>query len=839
MRHRTQPRHRRRLPATLFLIFAGLIYAHIDERFSFRARDERKITDDVVAANSSKSEELGEVSEHLLLDAILSIIQSYYVDSERTTNDHLIAVTMSSLAALTSELRFTETPAMLELLYQNQEGIQVPLNASMTYEQMTQHYQDLVRFCKKINLSHLIGKYTLQANDDVLTLVLNATLSGLDPHSALLTPDAYRELRQGTEGAFGGLGILVGNRDHLLTVIKPMPHSPAIRAGVKRQDKILSINGVSTFGYSLDQLVELMRGDPGTVVDMTILREKLHAPLEFHLKREIINVDSVEVHEHRLSSGASVLRVAIESFSSRTAREVLEAIKKARQKGKFGGLILDLRSNPGGLLDQAVQVSDLFLQSGIIVTTKGRHEEVERAGRGYDEMDFPIVVLINGDSASASEIVAGALHDHNRAVVIGQPSFGKGSVQTIFELPAERALKLTIARYYTPLGRSIQNVGITPDIWLQPIAKAEENRNLLGSLRYKTEQSLRNHLLSTEHVQSDLKAEASLMKAYYLQELKDPQSFDADPSSDTDIDVALTILKKIYLRYSGALPEGARHASHWLALAGPEIKQQLAQCQKSSEKFLENKWHIDWSQGNRNDNLKIRIMDDNNLKAIPGEKVYLKWEVHNLSSQPAHLVSVFLRSTLPGFETYESLIGKIDGGASVRGQTEVVVPIQWNPGPLPLIAGVACDSSAVSIGIQNFDLNILPRSFGTVAVNSELEDDRTRTLQGVLESGEKARLILNVTNASQVPISNAHLRVQNLSGEQLHIGPKDFHFDLLRGGESAKAIVPVEGAESITAGKLSVGVVIESNDLGPSFVQQLDIPSAPDAGHSTEAKLSH
>ncbi|MBZ9566843.1 S41 family peptidase [Modicisalibacter tunisiensis] len=301
---------------------------------------------------------------------------------------------------------------------------------------------------------------------DDATLLRNAMrgmLGQLDPHSAYLDKQAFEALRETTEGQFGGVGIEVGMQDGQLTVIAPIDDTPAARAGLQPQDTILRIDDTPTDRLSLQEAVNLMRGEAGTSITLTILRQGESTPRTLTLKRQIIQTDSVK-HEW-LAPGYGYLRVS--QFQSRTADQVDAALDDLTAKGALKGLVLDLRNNPGGVLDSAVDVADAFLDHGLIVYTEGRLPDSNlrfSAKPGTRADGVPMVVLINGGSASAAEILAGALQDRHRAVIMGTRSFGKGSVQQVMPLGNGDGLKLTTALYYTPSGRSIQAQGITPDI---------------------------------------------------------------------------------------------------------------------------------------------------------------------------------------------------------------------------------------------------------------------------------------------------------------------------------------------------------------------------------------
>ncbi|MCI0508151.1 MAG: S41 family peptidase [Gammaproteobacteria bacterium] len=331
------------------------------------------------------------------------------------------------------------------------------------------------------------------------TLLENAIrgmLSGLDPHSTYLDAEGYKDLQVGTTGEFGGLGIEVGMEDGFVKVISPIDDTPAQRAGIQAGDLIIRLDSKPVKGMTLHEAVNIMRGKVGTDILLTIVREGVDKPFEVTITRDTIKVQSVK--GRILEDGYGYIRIS--QFQSHTGENLAKQISKLREegKGKLNGLILDLRNNPGGVLNAAVEVSDAFLEKGLIVYTQGRvpDSELKFTATPNELIDgAPMVVLVNGGSASASEIVAGALQDHKRAIIMGSQTFGKGSVQTILPLKNNTALKLTTARYYTPSGRSIQASGIKPDIELESIKVASVEGG--DDVRIK-ESDLTGHLESSE-----------------------------------------------------------------------------------------------------------------------------------------------------------------------------------------------------------------------------------------------------------------------------------------------------------------------------------------------------
>jgi carboxyl-terminal processing protease len=304
---------------------------------------------------------------------------------------------------------------------------------------------------------------------DLIDSAIKGMVSSLDPHSAYLTPDAYKELKIETRGEFGGLGIEITVRDDIITIVTPIDGTPAFEAGVMPGDQIIKIDGDLTKDMNLQEAVDKMRGKPGSTVVLTVHREGATQLIDIEIRREIIHIDSVK-GVRLIEDRFGYLRLT--NFQEGSASELVEALETLTKEagGKLDGLVLDLRYNPGGLLNQAVSISNLFLDAGIIVSTDGRMETQKEKYLARAEGTLeptPMVVLINGGSASASEIVAGALKDHGRAVLVGTKSFGKGSVQSILQLSEDHALRLTTARYYTPSGISIHHSGIQPDVEIE------------------------------------------------------------------------------------------------------------------------------------------------------------------------------------------------------------------------------------------------------------------------------------------------------------------------------------------------------------------------------------
>lgn len=346
-------------------------------------------------------------------------------------------------------------------------------------KQREKSLQDYLSFFKEV-VALVKTDYVEKVDDrKLMESAINGMLAALDPHNAYMPPGPFKEMQVQMSGAFGGIGIEITIKDGKLTVISPLEETPAFRAGVKAGDIIWMIDNTLTRDMNISEAVKRMRGSPGTGITLTVLREGVDKPFVFHLKREIIRIRSVKYRS--LGKGFGYIRIA--QFQERTGEEFSKALENLHKEnsGTLRGLVLDLRNNPGGLVDPAIDVVGRFVGEGLqdspIVSMKGRDPSSRKdlyAPIGEKEQHYPLVVLINNGSASASEIVAGALQDFKRAVIMGTQSFGKGSIQTVIPLSGGAGLKLTTARYYTPKGRSIQALGITPDIIVNAVETSKQ-----------------------------------------------------------------------------------------------------------------------------------------------------------------------------------------------------------------------------------------------------------------------------------------------------------------------------------------------------------------------------
>ena len=360
-------------------------------------------------------------------------------------------------------------------------------------------YKNLKLFNEVLNM---VEKNYVEEIDPkaVIHGAINGMIKSLDPHSAFMTAEQYNDLKIGTKGTFSGLGIVITIQDDMITVVAPIEDKPAFIAGVKAGDKIIKIDGETIKGFTIMDAVHKLRGKKGTKVTITIVREDEDDTIDFDIVRDIIEIKSVK---HRIYH-EDIGYIRISSFQETTADELDKALKEINTEDvPLKGLVLDLRNNPGGLLGQSVRVSDMFLKSGVIVSSKGRTKDSGHVYTARDdgyEPKCPVIILINGGTASAAEIVSGALHDNKRAVLLGTQTFGKGSVQTIVPLKDGSALKLTIAKYYTPAGESIQARGIVPDIAVEYTKPVTTGKDESRQIR---EKDLEGHIKGEEEEEKD------------------------------------------------------------------------------------------------------------------------------------------------------------------------------------------------------------------------------------------------------------------------------------------------------------------------------------------------
>lgn len=693
---------------------------------------------------------------------------------------------------------------------------------------------------------------------DVEYIAANGMLRTLDPHSIALTPDQFHEMQIQTGGHFGGLGIVISIRDGLLTVMNPMPGTPAARAGLRRYDRIVKIGEESTTNMALSEAVNRLRGPEGSPVTIWVTRAGTggwQQPRRFDITRAVISVRSVE---SRLLSGG-VGYAKIKSFSENTADELTQAVHEMREQG-MRSLLLDLRGNPGGLLEQAVRVADLFLQDGTVVITAGnrREERDEREARAPGtEPDYPLAVLIDGGSASASEIVAGALKNNNRAVIVGQTSFGKGSVQTIRSLPDGGALKITIAQYLTPGNVSIQGVGITPDIELDPMTVDALDMDLDVDRTFTRESDLSAHLTNAR-ARGDQRP-AEVLRYYFSSEERDQLRLrGADDLSDDGFreDYPIRFVREFL---AGAPRSGRREeiadARSLVERHGTEQLRLAAQALAAL--------HVDWSDGTDGGppNLDVAMetsRGDNT--GVPGERFDLTVRVTNRGSAPVYRLRATTKSDNPLFENRELVFGRINPGETRSWTAPLgICEFQgYRPGTTSLPApgtpkrclvpraslsrqdGIRLEWTASNNRVPTASPTLRASIHGlerpTFAYGWQLaEQPRSGNGDGRVQVGEQLSLYVTVRNVGRGRSFMTHANLKNLSGAGVLLHDARFNIDNMAPGDERHVVFTFGVLQGFHEPEVKFELVIEDEDLRQVTTQKIRLPVARETPTITNA----
>ncbi len=702
--------------------------------------------------------------------------------------------------------------------------------------QITVHIRQVFRFISEnIKLSE-------KEQRNVEYAAINGMLATLDPHSVFLTPKNFKEVSVSTSGEFGGLGIVISIRDNALTVISPISGTPAAKAGIKAQDKITRIGDESTVNMALDEAVERLRGKRGTKVSIWVLREGWSAPRKFVLTRDIIKIQSVS--SKLLSNGIGYLQ--IKSFQRNTFDDLtrhITTMRKASGKKELTGLILDLRNNPGGLLDQAIYVADFFLKDGAIVITEGGgKKQVEEAeNQGY-EPSCPIIVLMNGGSASASEIVAGALKNHKLGLVMGQQSFGKGTVQILYDDFADKsALKLTVAQYLTPGNISIQGVGITPDIVLSPLSTEKDGLHLSHDSVFLRESNL-EHSLSSDKTEQAKAARPALTVDYLYKKLSDEEEAKRNNNdefvSDTEIEIAQKLLSSLKIRpatKATILQEAA------------DIMTKVSSDEETAIAESLRKLGIDWrtcpeakdlpaGQFKADVLFSINPVDKEGnpiarKELMAGDSLKLNVKVKNTGKAPFCRLRAKTKADSGLFNRREFVFGYLPAGASGSWDYTVEVPSDtyaWN--------------ELVELSFEE-DNNHIPAHPGLQVAIKEIASpqfsmqyrlvEKTGNGDDLLDVGERFDLELMVKNISISNAENVTVAMKNEGGKELFLDIGRFNLEKLAPNETKKATLSFEVREAAIDGahiKLSVFDTHSGEYLTEEFKWPIQTLKAKDTG---------
>jgi len=678
----------------------------------------------------------------------------------------------------------------------------------------------------------------------------NGILRTLDPHSVFMSPEAYREMNMSTSGHFGGLGIVISIRDQQLTIMRPMPDTPAGRAGLKRYDRIMKINNESTLNMPLDDAVNRLRGKAGSHVTVWVHRDGAEGwtgSRPFTLVREEIRIRSAD--SRPLGDGIGYVR--IKQFQTTTAEELQGALQSLSKPAKLRGLVLDLRGNPGGLLEQAARVADVFLEEGVIVATIGEHEgrEEKKATRDGTEPDYPIIVLANGSSASASEIVAGALKNLDRAIVVGQTTFGKGSVQLVFPrvTPDGAALKLTIAQYLTPGNVSIQGVGVTPDIELDPMTADALEMDIYRVETQTRERDLSKSLSNEGRRNTD---RPTFSLRYDLPEAQRARLRELGGEIDDEfsLDFPVQFAKELSLAVTGSKrPDQLRSVKHFL-----EKKQQQQMATISGEL---NKWGIDFSppppefkNGPNTHDFTVHVKTDRKDDTVPaGEAMSLDVEVENHSTSPVYRLRGMTKSDSGYFDEKELVFGRIEPGKS----RTVHVPLGWcqvegrksaTTKPLPENAKRNCVIPLDAVTRQDvvkiqffaegseapasaeFRPTTLALKRPVFAYSYQIADNRPGNGDGQLHRGEGVTVYLNVKNVGTGSSHETQALLRNLTGDGLLLQAGRFDISNMNPGDERQVALTFDVLEALEDDTIKLDLSIADRDLRVASNAKLVIP---------------
>ena len=669
---------------------------------------------------------------------------------------------------------------------------------------------------------------------DIEYNAINGMLRTLDPHTILLTPDIFEEMQMSTRGEFGGLGIVISIREGQLTIIRPMPNTPASRAGLLRGDQIVKINDESTLNMALTEAVQRLRGPAGSPVSVWVRRRnrqgRLGNPQRFDLVRARIHIDSVE---HRMLD-AGVGYIKISSFQGNTHPDLLVSLNELHQNN-LRGLVLDLRDNPGGLLEQAVLVSDTFLSSGTIVTTSSndpRQRDEKFARSEGTQPNYPIAVLINGASASASEIVAGALKNHDRAVIIGQRSFGKGSVQVLNTYHDRSALKLTIAQYLTPGGVSIQGVGIIPDIAIDPMTVDPEDMDLaVDPEAYLREADLRSALTNNRTREG---SESQIVLRYYLNREMRQRLREADPNDQENEqeDEFLT-------RFSQRLLANASRANRREMLTDAEsvideIRQQEMRLASADLRRL----GIDWSEGEDQGSTELEVevsTDQPQNRGQAGDPFSLRVRVTNRGENPVYQLQGTTKSDYRLFANRELVFGRLAPGQTKEWTTTLGVCVTENE---RRVCRLPRDTPSRADGIR-IEFNELhghvppPTEIRTqvaaltrpqFAYSFHVADDIEGNGNGTLERGEQGSMYLHVRNVGEGRSFDTHANLRNLSGRGVLLRDGRFRIDNIQPGEERSVRFTFEILDGFEGDEAKLEISVIDADLRESITEKIEVP---------------
>ncbi|HEY5938860.1 MAG TPA: MXAN_5808 family serine peptidase, partial [Kofleriaceae bacterium] len=772
-----------------------------------------------------------------VLKAVITKVNQNYVEPERIDHRKMLLAGLNAIqGTVPPVLVHYENGATSFKVQVNDQWGEFRVDDVNSPWSLTWRYQEIFRFLQK----HLEQDEDIKLRD-VEYAAANGMLRTLDPHSILLTPDEYSEMQLSTRGEFGGLGIVISIRDGQLTVIRPMPGTPAARAGLKPKDRVVKIDEESTLNMPLEEAVRRLRGTPGSKVAVWTVREGTKGwqkPKAFELTRAVIHIESVE--SRMLDGGVGYVKLT--NFQSNTCDDLESALAKLH-KDNMQGLVLDLRDNPGGLLQQAVCVGDLFLSSGTIVTTSSNDpEKAERklARAEGTEPNYPVIVLQNVGSASASEIVSGALKNHDRALIVGERTFGKGSVQVLYSDDNDGwALKLTIAQYLTPGDISIQSVGIVPDIEIESMTVSPDDMDLFVDTGYLRESDLAAHL--THSRAHDGQKPAQVMR-YYLPEETRERLREARPEDLEENEREDEFLTKfardllVQARRSGRR-ELLRDAETVVGtMAGKEMTRAEAELRKLG---------VDWSQGTDQGPSETTVTVSTDRKdniGLAGQPFELKVTVENKGKAPLYQLRATTKSDNRLFSERELVFGKVMPGekktwSTTLGFCKTDETTQKRECKLPETLreradgvriqfeeahGHAPASAEIRTEVQAIEV---PQFAYTVHV----ADDGRGNGDGSVQVGELASVYMRIRNVGKGVSKQTVANLRNLSGAGILLHAGRFQLKELKPGQETMVTFQFEVLPDFDQPEAKLEASVVDETLRGAAGEKLTVAIAPAA----------
>ncbi|MDR4497399.1 MAG: S41 family peptidase [Candidatus Scalindua sp.] len=770
----------------------------------------------------SEIESAKDVHKFRLVGIVCSYLNRLYVEPERIVPKEMIRESVSWLERIIPEVMVDIDESSEEIKILVQEHSQtVDISHIKRLSDLYTTLSDILHFVNE-NKSNEVKA------EDIEYAAINGMLSQLDPHSIVFPPVDFTEFKIGTSGKFGGVGMVVGMRDGILSVISPIEGTPAYRANLQSGDKIITIDEDSTINMSLPEAVSKLRGDPSTQVILTIESEKSGATKTVTLTREIIEIPTVD--SKLLDDKVGYIK--IRNFQEDTSQSLDEQIAHlTKESGGLKGLILDLRFNSGGLLDQAIAVSDKFLSSGIIVVTvgpMGKHEELRKAKKSSKDFgNYPIVAIINAGSASGAEIVAGALKDNNRAVLIGDLSFGKGSIQQLIDLLDGAALKLTIGKYLTPSFTDIQSVGITPDIMLSQTRVTEDEIIMFNEDLYSREKDLRKHLEESTETEIPFEKVKYLLKNVdETQEEKDENYYKLpDLSEDTHV----TFAKTIILNATSSQREKILN----------QLKPVVEDFKKSEMEKISsalNAIGVDWSTGKTSAlPLATVSLDLNGEYFKAGEEVKIEVSITNTGEGTFYQLRGITESENPLLDKHEFLLGKIEKGEKKTSTKTIKLPENILSRMDEFVIKFSeLNNNTPSDTKTTISIEALPRPAFAYSYHIIDEGEGLRgNGDGIIQKGEDVELVFLIKNVGKGTSEKNIVALRDLNHKEVFIKKGKLELGKLLPGDSKTLKIGLSVRETLEADNFSVDITIADTTYGSRLTDKMTFSVSQESGAET------